>query len=189
MGDICWGKIPGRSCRRLRYWSMLSVGTDGCRHLSSLRWDSGPYFEADKDCGTESDVGFVILGSLASFLKPEHFGNQKKSEQRWNEDVRKDTHNTCNWATSFTVPDVVSNRWITRTWRLVTGLHFWRWIIKEYQGQETQRWEMSYCLLVCFEMEEQQTLSRILALMSESNVTAPCTRCCFCIFCCKHQVR
>lgn len=50
MGDICGAKIPGRSCRRLRYWSMLSVGTDGCRHLSSLRWDSGPYFEADKDC-------------------------------------------------------------------------------------------------------------------------------------------
>lgn len=40
----------GGSCHILpRYWSMLSVGTDGCRHLSSLRWDSGPYFEADKD--------------------------------------------------------------------------------------------------------------------------------------------
>ena len=36
---------------------MLSVGTDGCRHLSSLRWDSGPYFEADKDFLFE-DVGF-----------------------------------------------------------------------------------------------------------------------------------
>ena len=32
-----------------RYWSMLSVGTDGCRHLSSSRWDTEAYFEADKD--------------------------------------------------------------------------------------------------------------------------------------------
>ncbi|CAJ1339907.1 unnamed protein product [Effrenium voratum] len=31
------------------YWSMLSVGTDGCRHLSSSRWDTEAYFEADKD--------------------------------------------------------------------------------------------------------------------------------------------
>lgn len=164
MGDICGAKIPGRSCRRLRYWSMLSVGTDGCRHLSSLRWDSGPYFEADKDCVWKWRW-VCDLAIIGFFFEARAFWKPKKSEQRWNEDVRKDTHNTCSWAKSFTVPDVVSNRWITRTWRLVTGLHFWRWMIKEYQGQETQGWEMSYCLLLCFEMEEQQTLSRILARM------------------------
>lgn len=100
-GWYLWGKIPGRSCRRLRYWSMLSVGTDGCRHLSSLRWDSGPYFEADKDCVWKwrwvCDLAIIgICFEARAFWKP------KKSEQRWNEDVRKDTHNTCHWATSFT---------------------------------------------------------------------------------------
>lgn len=28
---------------------MLSVATDGCRHLSSLRWDYEPYFEPNKE--------------------------------------------------------------------------------------------------------------------------------------------
>lgn len=93
MGDICGAKIPGRSCRRLRYWSMLSVGTDGCRHLSSLRWDSGPYFEADKDCVWKwrwvCDLAIIgICFEARAFWKP------KKSEQRCNEDVRKDIPTT-----------------------------------------------------------------------------------------------
>ena len=68
--------LAGNGVSPEQYWSMLSVGTDGCRHLSSLRWDSGPYFEADKDLAIgkyySNHGGFVmeeyLMGFDASFF-------------------------------------------------------------------------------------------------------------------------
>lgn len=63
--------LAGNGVSPEQYWSMLSVGTDGCRHLSSLRWDSGPYFEADKDMALgkyySNHGGFVMEEYLMGF--------------------------------------------------------------------------------------------------------------------------
>ena len=38
---------------------MLVMGTDGCRHLSPVRWDPEAYFEPDKDSGVIQGSGRV----------------------------------------------------------------------------------------------------------------------------------
>ena len=56
------------------------MGTDGCRYLSSLRWDSTPYFEADKDQRAQMWKGQrfgVLFGTnfLSLPLWGRHFGS------------------------------------------------------------------------------------------------------------------
>lgn len=160
MRDICGAKFHGDPAD---VWGTGAccpwVPTDAgiCQAYAGIQ---GPTLKLTRTVGLKVTLGLWSCDHWHLFWSQSILETPKIWTKMKRRCKKRYTHNTCNWATSFTVPDVVSNRWITRTWRLVTGLHFWRWIIKEYQGQETQRWEMSYCLLVCFEMEEQQTLSR-----------------------------
>ena len=66
-----------------RYWAMLSVGTDGCRHLSAQRWNWEPYYEPDKErerrlwpffredmaLGSSAEGSFSHLSTLCSGIQ------------------------------------------------------------------------------------------------------------------------
>ena len=149
---------------------MLSVGTDGCRHLSSLRWDSGPYFEADKDfcLKTWGSNDLVIIDFL--FLKPEYLGNNEistKDEMKMQKKIPTTLamlffRSLKRGFPSFTVPDVVCKIVFFLPghgdWSLVCVLDIEK--IKEYPGQKHA--EMGYMiyiyvlLLFASKLEEDQ---------------------------------
>eukprot|EP00930_Biecheleria_cincta_P071573 TRINITY_DN59062_c0_g1_i1.p1 TRINITY_DN59062_c0_g1~~TRINITY_DN59062_c0_g1_i1.p1 ORF type:complete len:1235 (+),score=171.38 TRINITY_DN59062_c0_g1_i1:50-3754(+) len=68
--------LAGNGIGADQFWAMLTVGTDGGRHLSSLRWDPDIYFEPDKDQSLgkyySNHGGFVmeeyIMGFDADFF-------------------------------------------------------------------------------------------------------------------------
>ncbi|CAE7821538.1 ppsD, partial [Symbiodinium sp. CCMP2456] len=68
--------LAGNGVSPEEYWQMLAMGTDGCRHLSPLRWDPEVYFEPDKDIAFgkyySNHGGFVVedyfLGFDAAFF-------------------------------------------------------------------------------------------------------------------------
>mmetsp|Transcript_8845 Transcript_8845/g.21100 ORF Transcript_8845/g.21100 Transcript_8845/m.21100 type:complete len:1235 (+) Transcript_8845:46-3750(+) len=66
--------LAGNGVSPDQYWAMLASGTDGCRHLSSLRWDTEAYFEPNKDWAIgkyySNHGGFVMEEYIMGFDAP-----------------------------------------------------------------------------------------------------------------------